>query len=269
MKALPWSERVSFMTLMLHLGNGALYWNNDPELCARIFEWRLRLSRVLFRNYSLHTEEGYLFMKILCEIWTGRVSEDTVNAIWQFLRENESRLHWFGCGDLYNSLGVAYRLRGENDVAQWLHLQALEVILPHADDPEYPMLEARIRSNLARAYLPENIDGAWSEVFEALEIVEKQGRGSHFREETIFHVYTTYISIQVLSLKDEELGHLQQQLRDNALAGMREVYGEDTAIFKKYEAQLDYLEGWPMSLDFVETEAGMLEIRKPPLILPP
>jgi len=103
---------------------------------------------------------------------------------------------------------------------------------------EQPIIEACIRSNLARALtLQKQQDQAFKEVCRAKDIIACFDQyGAHLREETIYHINTTYLMF-ILS-KGQQHSNDVGKLSWAATAGVEAIYGQHEHLAIKYRPDL-------------------------------
>jgi tetratricopeptide (TPR) repeat protein len=236
--ALKGHEKDALINLVRHLGNAFLYWENDPANAREIFKLGGRLGPILAVAFN-PTSSAY--MGVLCELWSSKVTPGAIEELKSATNTHWNRLdRWFRA-DRCNALGAALHAAGRlDDARRWLE-RALSALPHDSQGPGLAVLEAHIRSNLARALLSYELNQAIDQVSKAMIIITERvpPRGVHFREETIFHVYTTWII--VAGIKGSNDKTYLERLRASALKGVHHVYGQYEHLVKKYQDILRFL----------------------------
>jgi len=252
-----------------NLANGALYWDDDPQTCLQLFTLRklmlIQLSKDLesidsatSRRLALHGTLGEAGLRIYCEFWRKSVTCDSLSQLSSILNIYSDQIGWFSQVQFFDVMGIGYRVEkdcveGKLDAAERWHRHALMIANSQANK-EQPILEARIRSNLARTLFLKSLEGeAFEEACNAKQIIDAHARerGTHLREETIYHVNTTYLMLNLIRSKGEMHQNAILELSRAAMAEMEGLYGPDAKLVKKYQQELDNMIKSPRSFALV------------------
>jgi len=258
-RGLGFTEKCQLVDVIRHLGNGALYWDDDPETCLQLFTLHKLMLEVLSADcnasnslrMSVNGALSLAGLRVYCEFWRKSVSLDSLNQLSFILNNHSDEIDWHSTVQFFDVMGIGCRVAGKSEVALHWHRHALRIVNLQANE-EQPVLEAGIRSNLARAlFLMTLQDEAFDEACRAKQIIEDYAgkRGTHLREETIYHVNTTYLMINLIKGRLHHNGI--PELSRAAMAEMEGIYGQDAKLVKKYQRELDDMIKSPQSFALV------------------
>jgi len=246
-RGLDLMEKWQLADVILHLGNGALYWDDDPKTCLQLFNLPKLMLEVLSAYFdraassriALNGTLSSAVMQVYCEFWRNSVSLDSLNQLSCVLNIHSDQIDWHSRVLSFEVMGIGCRVTDQSEIALQWHRHALDILQANK---EKHVLEARIRSNLARAlFLRTSQDEAFKEACKAKQIIEDYAgeRGTHLREETIYHVNTTYLMLNLIRSKGQLPQNLIAELSRAAMAEMEGIYGQDAKLVQKYQQELD------------------------------
>jgi hypothetical protein len=250
--------------LLIHLGNAALWMDRDFETSDALFQlaykitgWPHIAGNVCMRMWYaltiprkgpqlLHSAVRGLYAALMAHLRAEPSSRgyrpphrDQLAALAAVLPEG----HAWKLAEAANLLSMGLRMLARSVPS---HLEAAiewldRSLLFTRDLPEHVVMEAHIRSNYARALIVAGReDLAWIHAAEATRLIGTvPPRGTHFLQETIFHIRFTDILVTPLEQFDGSDGQrLLDTMCRNALAPVKEIYGESAPVVEQFHQQL-------------------------------